>query len=162
MSRSPLSIILETSFFIVATFVLLSIMYVLGGEPTALSQYARDDDARFFFKLWVFLLALGAARTEQFKYSAFPLIGLGMFDVRTDILTQYAHDTFAILFFALTTVFLFKKKRSKIFGVLIILGLPMVVVSLYFAELMFVAIIISYLIFICMRLYRVHYGATNK
>lgn len=153
----------ELLFHIFSTVFLLSLMYYLGGVQPALSTYATLDETRFFFKLWVFLLALGAARNSQFRYSAFPLIGLGMFDtLNTDVLTNITHFVSAILFFGLTTFFLFKKQRSKIFGVLVILGLPIVVYSKFWAEMAFVGIIVSYLIFILIRRRKLRYEKINK
>lgn len=153
----------EISISIFLTIFLLSLMYYFGGTQTALSKYALLDETRFLFKFWVFTLALGAARNSQFRYTAFPLLGLGMFDtVTTDLMTQIVHNISAYLFFGLTTYYMFQKKRSQIFGVLVILGSPVAVYSLFWAEMLFVGIIISYLIFILYRKHKLGYEKINK
>lgn len=149
MNKKARNISIEIIFHIINTFACIILMYVLEGPQIALSSYVKYKSTEFIFKYWIFTLSLGAARSGEFKYTAFPLMGIGMFDSSSISIFSYtAHYISAILFFIMICRSFLVRKRdkiAKIFGLVILIGCPIVLYSIYLAELVVVFILVLYL-----------------
>ena len=147
----------ELIFHSINTVVCILLMFILQGNQGALSDFVKYPITEIIFKWWLSILAIGGFRNGKMKYAATLLIGVVIWDkVPYGSLQMYLHNISAIGFFVAVTIAFFQMKRYRILGVLMILGAPLCIYSLMYAELAAIALIIYYCVDVYFLVYRKH------
>ena len=134
----------EILFHTTNTIVCIALMIFLEGPKIALSDYANFPITEIIFKYWISVLAIGGFRNGKMKYAAVLLLGVVIWDNVPGTIENVLHNISAVGFFVAVAVAFFQMKRYRILGVLMILGTPLCVISLLYAELAAISLIIYY------------------